>query len=192
MSIRLWSSFPQVVGAAVGTVLLYIAAVVAVRVAGRRTLAQMSAFDIVVTIALGSLLASTALPRSPALIDGLAVLVTLLSLQVLVAAARQWRPSLQRFTDFAPRVVLRNGEHDQSRSPFSAQLTLSDIEAAVRRSGASSLESVTVVVLESSGKFSTMLSEADDASLSSDRSRPTPTTTAEPAQVYSYDPRRRS
>jgi hypothetical protein len=44
----------------VGTVATYLSTLVAIRLAGRRTVAQLSSFDIVVTVAIGSLVASTA------------------------------------------------------------------------------------------------------------------------------------
>ncbi len=47
MDLSLWSSGGQVAATAVQTALMYLVAIVAARMAGRRTLAQMSAFDVV-------------------------------------------------------------------------------------------------------------------------------------------------
>ncbi len=89
MDVSLWSSLGDVAGTAVRTAAVYLLMLVAVRVAGRRTVSQMSAFDAIVTVALGSLAASSALPSNPALSDVAAALLTFLGLQVLIGAMRQ-------------------------------------------------------------------------------------------------------
>ena len=92
ISQQLWSGFEQTGDVAVRTVLAYVVALALVRLAGRRTLAQLSAFDIVVTIAAGTVVGSTALPSRPAVSDGVTVLATLMLLQVLLgrpASARR-------------------------------------------------------------------------------------------------------
>lgn len=154
MDISLWSSADQVGSTVVRMLLLYAFTVVAARVAGRRTLSQMSAFDIVVTVAIGTLLASTALPSSPAVSDGAAALVTLLVLQVALATIRQRFPGSQRWTDFRPQRVVEAGEARLPRSPWTAQLTRSDLESRLREQGLEELTDARIVVLEPDGKLS--------------------------------------
>jgi hypothetical protein len=66
---------------------IYAAVVVATRVAGPRSLAQMSAFDFVATIAVGSIVASVGLGSVP-LVDGLVAVALLFALQFGVATVR--------------------------------------------------------------------------------------------------------
>jgi uncharacterized membrane protein YcaP (DUF421 family) len=153
MDVNFWSGHEQLVGVVVAAV--YVVAVVAVRLAGRRTLAQMSAFDIVVTIALGTIVGSTALPSNASVVDGIAVIVTLL-LQVVTAAARQRFPVLRRLIDFQPQVLLRDGEIDVRRSPGSAQLTPGDLKSRLRRAGIHRLDEAHLAVLEPAGKISVL------------------------------------
>ncbi|MBW3647468.1 MAG: DUF421 domain-containing protein, partial [Actinobacteria bacterium] len=84
MELSLWSSWDTFTGAIVGTALVYFFTILVVRIAGRRTLARISGYDVVVTVAVGTLAASTALPSDPSLADGAAVLVTFLALQILI------------------------------------------------------------------------------------------------------------
>ena len=51
------------------------------RVSGKRTLTRMNAFDLVVTVALGSTLATVLLTKSVALADGLVAFAVLILLQ---------------------------------------------------------------------------------------------------------------
>jgi len=63
----------------------YAALVLMLRVSGKRTLSKMNAFDFVVTIALGSTLASLLLSKDVPLAEGLLALGLLISLQWVVA-----------------------------------------------------------------------------------------------------------
>lgn len=156
---ELWSSLEQVVQTIVATVLIYAGAVAALRLAGRRTLAQMSAFDVVVTVAIGSTMASTLVPPEPAVSDGFAVLGGLLVSQVAVAAVRQRFPGTRRLLDFAPRAIFRNGTFDLRSSPASAQVTQDELFSMLRRQGIFDLSDVQVVVLEPTGTISVARSE---------------------------------
>ena len=54
------------------------------RVSGKRTLTKMNAFDLVVTVALGSMLATVLLAKSVALAEGLTAFVLLIFLQFVL------------------------------------------------------------------------------------------------------------
>lgn len=153
MDLVLWSSSDQFVGAIFGAAVAYLFAVVAVRMTGRRTLTQLSAYDVIVTIAIGSLVASTALPADAALADGAAVLMTFLVLQALIGAARQRSDWLRRVIDFPAEVVVADGEVDLRSAPWTAQLTRSDLESRLRQSGVGDISQARLAVLEPTGKL---------------------------------------
>lgn len=154
MTISLWSDWGTFSGAVVSAAITYVFTVVAVRITGRRTLAQLSAYDVIVTVAIGTLAASTALPSNPALADGAAVLVTFLLLQVVIGALRQRLPRFRRLVDFAPLTVVRDGQVDLRSAPWTAQLTVSELESRLRQNGVGDLSGVRLVVLEPTGKMS--------------------------------------
>ncbi len=148
------SSWATVGFVAASTAAIYLTTLVAVRIAGRRTVSQMSAFDVVVTIALGTLLSSTAVSPTPSYAHGVTALVTLLMLQIGVAAIRQRVPRLRRIVDFAPRVLLRDGQPQLGMSPFGPQLTHDELLSRLRQRGVLSLDDAAVVILEPNGKVS--------------------------------------
>lgn len=156
---------------ALGTMAIYATTLLAVRVAGRRTLAQMSGFDIVVTIALGSLLATTAVSRDVSYLRGAVALVTLLSLQVVVAALRRRFTVLERILEFQPEVVAERGEVRLPRSPFGAQLNENELFSMLRKKGVFDLSEVRVVVLEPTGGVSIGTDEIDPSAAIVDRLR---------------------
>ncbi len=60
-------------------VLAYLSLIIMLRVSGKRTLAKMNAFDLVVTVAIGSTLATIVLSKSVALAEGLLALALLVT-----------------------------------------------------------------------------------------------------------------
>lgn len=154
MEISLWSDIDQFAGTVVRTAFVYVATLLAVRIAGRRTLAQLSAFDVIVTIALGSLAAGAALPSDPSLLDFVGVLLTFLAMQVVIGAFRQRFRPVRSILDFPPRVIAQDGDVSIRNSLWSAQITRDELESRLRQAGVGDLGAARVVVLEPTGKVS--------------------------------------
>lgn len=161
MSDALFESFDQVLTTMVSTALIYAFALAAVRIAGRRTLAQLSAFDILVTIAAGTVAGSAALPSHPTVADGAAVLVTLFTLQVVLGTLRQRIPAMRRLVDFSAQEVIRNGQPDLRSHVGTAQLTTTELLSELRLQGVTSMDQVAVAVLEPNGKVSVLRTDPE-------------------------------
>ena len=148
------STWTTLGGIVLTTVAFYLTTLASVRVAGRRTLAQMSAFDVVITIALGSLLATTVVSRKPAYAHAVTALLTLLALQIALGAARQRSRAVRQLLDFEPLVVVRDGQVHLPKSPLGAQITHGELMAKLRQSGIVSMDEVSLVVVEPTGEIS--------------------------------------
>ena len=138
---------------ALSTVLIYISVVVALRVGERRTLAEMSAFDFAVAVAIGSILGRVSTAREPSYIQGLAALVTLLVTHHVITFARARSPRVKRWVERPPRVLLRDGQvlTDALRREH---LTEDDLMRKLREHDVHTLDEVELVVLEAKGGFS--------------------------------------
>lgn len=89
----------------------YVALLLLLRISGKRTLAKLSAFDFVITVALGSTLATVLLSKSVALAEGVTAMALLIGLQYgvasLVSRSSRFRnlsrrvPSCCTVTDFS-------------------------------------------------------------------------------------------
>ena len=156
------SSWETVAYVVLSTAAIYCSSLVAIRVAGRRTVARMSSFDIVVSIALGSLIASTAVSSDPSYAQGMTAVATLLLLQVLAATARQRWPVARRLLDFAPYVVLRDGELDLPETPLGPQMTRDELLSKLRERGVFQLEGLRLVVIEPTGGVSVVSGDVTD------------------------------
>lgn len=147
------SSWETIGFVALGTFAIYATVLVGVRVAGRRTISQLSAFDAVVTVALGSTMASTAL-GGQSYARGATVIVTLLILQVIIAGLRQRFSTVRRLLDFPAEAIVRDGVMTLSTSPLSSQLSQDELRSLLREKGFFDLDGVRLVLLEPSGSIS--------------------------------------
>lgn len=70
MEPMLFSGWENLLRTLVVGVLAYVSLVVFLRISGKRTLSKMNAFDLIVTVALGSTLATVLLSKDVALAEG--------------------------------------------------------------------------------------------------------------------------
>lgn len=145
-----WTDLLHVV--VVGT-LVYVALIVCLRITGKRTLSKWNAFDFIVTISLGSILASAFLSRTVALTEGIFAVVVLISLQYLITWLSVRFASIRNLVKAQPTLLLDRGTMLQS-ALCSQRVTESEVRAAVRAAGIAALEDVDAVVLETDGSFS--------------------------------------
>lgn len=150
-----WSDLARV--AAVGTA-AYLTVVVVLRLSGKRTLAKLNAFDLVVTVALGSTLATILLSSEVSWSEGALALALLAGLQWLVAWATVRRAGGRDVVTARPTLLLRDGQV-LSSALTEQRVTLDEVRQAVRASGSGDLSSVAAVVLESDGSLSVISSE---------------------------------
>ncbi|MFN2289155.1 MAG: DUF421 domain-containing protein [Chromatocurvus sp.] len=134
-------------------VLAYVALVVFLRVAGPRTLAKMNAFDLVVTVALGSTLATVLLAKDVALAEGVLAFALLIGLQFAVTWSSVRARWVRRLAAGEPLMLFYCGEFLPA-ALRQARVTEDEVRAAVRSVGVDWLEQVGAVVLETDGSFS--------------------------------------
>ena len=151
-----WSSLGRIllVGA-----LAYVGLVLLLRLTGKRTLSKLNAFDLVITVALGSTLATILLSKDVALADGIVAFALLVGLQYGVAWLSVRSTRFGHLVKARPALLLYRGRLDE-RLMKAERVTRGEVEQAVRQEGGASLESVTAVVLETDGSLS-VLQEAE-------------------------------
>lgn len=132
----------------------YGALLVLLRASGKRTLAKLNAFDFVVTVALGSTLATVLLSASVALSEGIAALALLVTLQYVVAWASTRSRRVERLVKSEPALLYRNGFVDDTMRR--ERITPDEVRQAARGQGHSDLGSVAAVLLETDGTLSVL------------------------------------
>jgi uncharacterized membrane protein YcaP (DUF421 family) len=134
-------------------VLAYAALIVILRVSGKRTLSKMNAFDFVVTVALGSTLATILLNKDVALAEGALALGVLVGLQFVLTWTSVRVGWVRRTVTGEPTLVAREGRC-LPQALRRVRVTEDEVHAAVRGAGLARLDQAEAVVLETDGSFS--------------------------------------
>lgn len=145
-----WSDLARVV---VMGVLAYVALILLLRVSGKRTLSKMNAFDFVITVALGSTLATILLSKKVALADGVLALALLIFLQYVITWLSVRSTMFSRLIKAEPQLVFYAGEFIASAMKHE-RVNKGEVLQAMRSQGVKNAEQVLAVILESDGSFS--------------------------------------
>lgn len=148
-----FDSWDSVARVGVTAVVAYAALLVFLRLSGKRTLSKLNAFDLVVTVALGSTLATVVLSKDVALVDGLLALALLIGLQYAVAWLSVRAPAFQRLVKNEPSLLFYEGTF-LDVALRRARITREEVLAGIRGQGVESLADLRAVVLETDGTLS--------------------------------------
>lgn len=156
----IFDGFDPIVRVLVLGPLAYLALVVLLRASGKRTLSKLNAFDLVVTVALGSTLATILLSADVSLVTGITALAVLVLLQLAITWTSVRVGWVRRLVRSTATPLLRDGR--PLDGPLRAQrITRDELEQALRGEGVGDASTVWMVVLESDGSMS-VLPDAPD------------------------------
>lgn len=157
-----WSGLLRVV---IVGVLAYLSLVFLLRISGKRTLSKMNAFDLIVTVALGSTLATVLLSKDIALAEGVAAFTLLIGLQYVITWLSVRSRRMSNLVKAEPTLLFSGGRflHDALRRE---RVTEDEVRAAIRSQGVPDMESVAAVILETDGGM-TVLHSRDGQALTS-------------------------
>jgi uncharacterized membrane protein YcaP (DUF421 family) len=156
-----FSTSLMVVPKAVG---IYLALIGFTRLAGLRSFSKMSSFDFAVTVAFGSLLASTVLTNTPPLAQSIVALATLFLIQYVVGLLRVHSSFMVKAVDNVPSLVMAGPDilHENMRK---VRMTEDDLYAKLREANVTRFEQVRAVVVESTGDVSVLHADPEEAPL---------------------------
>ena len=144
----------------------YAALVLVLRIAGKRSLAKLNAFDLVVTVALGSTFATVILNNSIPLAEGVLALALLICLQFIITWLSVRFEPVQDLVKSEPTLLVRDGNY-LMEAMRAQRVTKEEVEAALREHGTSEISQAACVVLETDGSLSII--QADNATSSKDK-----------------------
>jgi uncharacterized membrane protein YcaP (DUF421 family) len=133
--------------------------VVVLRTSGKRTLSKLNAFDLIITVALGSTLATIVMSKDVALAEGLVALALLVSLQWLITWLSVRSTAVSRLVKSEPRLLLHEGVllPDAMKTE---RVTEDELLAALRAQGLGRLDDAAAVVMETDGSLSVIPKQA--------------------------------
>ncbi|MEM5472522.1 YetF domain-containing protein [Hoeflea sp. AS60] len=130
--------------------------VLLVRVIGLRAFSKMTAFDFVVTVATGSLLAGAAQATTwPAFFQATLAMAGLLGVQYVTARLRKRSERFEAIVQNAPVLLMRDGEINED-ALTATRVARDDLIAKLREANVLDFADVRAVVLETTGDISVL------------------------------------
>ncbi|MFP7571044.1 DUF421 domain-containing protein [Marivita sp. S2033] len=136
-----------------------------VRIVGLRSFSNMTNFDFVMTVAMGSLLAGASQSQEwTGFVQTATAMASLFAVQYGVSRLRRWSPRLDALVQNTPVLLMKNGVilRDNLRATRVAE---EDLIAKLREANALNFASVRAVVLETTGNISVMHGDHVDEAL---------------------------
>ncbi len=131
-------------------VLVYLFLVVGLRLAGKRELAQLNAFDLVVLLTISNTVQNAIIGADNSVLGGIVGATTLLVFNYVVVRFVFAHPWAERYLEGDADMLMRSGRLLDDRLRAEG-ITVGELEAAARRQGFAALNEVDKAILEANG-----------------------------------------
>jgi len=133
---------------------MYLALMVLFKIAGRRSLAELTTFDFVLLMIIGEATQQALLGDDFSLTNAFLVIITLIAIDVGFSLLKQRSRWVSRLIDGEPTIIVENGKllHRRLRH---ARLVEADVMEAARSSqGIETIDQIKFAIIERNGKIS--------------------------------------
>jgi uncharacterized membrane protein YcaP (DUF421 family) len=134
-------------------IIVYLFLVVMLRLSGKRELVQLNPFDLVVLLTLSNTVQNAIIGEDNSVSGGLLGATSLLAINYLVVRFLYSHKKLDQIVEGSADVLIENGKV-RPQHLKKELITVSQLEAAARKQGFSSLAEVDQCILESGGNLS--------------------------------------
>ena len=142
---------------------IYVAVILFTRIFGKRSFSKMSSFDFAMTVAVGSIIATTLLSSTVSLLDGVIGLFTVYLLQLIAAYLRRYK-FFRKMIDNDP-LLLMQGSVILHENLKKARVTEGDLRSKLREANVMNLSQVRAVIFETTGDMVVLHSEDNSIEL---------------------------
>lgn len=133
---------------------IYLILLAALRLSGRRTVAQMTTFDFVLLLIIAETTQQALLGDDFSIVNATLLILTLFGVDIVLSYVKQWSPKIALFLDGTPTVLIADGKVDE-RAVRRARVNIEDILVAAReQQGLARLDQIKFAVLEADGGIS--------------------------------------
>ena len=131
--------------------IVYVVLMLLFRVAGKRSLAEVTSFDLVLLLIISEASQQAMIDNDNSMTNALLLVSTLIGMNILLSiVTKRWKP-LDRWIEDVPLVILRNGDPIRERMR-KERIDESDILEAARASeGLERLDQIKFAILERTG-----------------------------------------
>lgn len=138
----------------INAAIIYVFLWVIIRITGRRTLGQLTAFELVLFLIIGGATQRALVGQDYSLTNAIIVVTTLVTLEIAVSLVERRSKVFSRIIRGVPLIVVENGR-PLARRLYRARISEEDVlEAARRHHGLTKMDEVKFAILEASGEIS--------------------------------------
>jgi len=138
---------------------MYVFLLVIFRLSGKRTLAQISTFDLILLLIVSEATQNALIGNNSSMTHAFLIIVTLVGIDIALSLLKQRWPSLDRWIEGLPLAVVKNGRPLEENMRH-ARVDEADILCAAReRQGLMSMDQIGLAVLERNGHISIVPSQ---------------------------------
>ena len=133
---------------------IYVVLLVVLRLSGRRTLAQMTPFDLVLLLIIAETTQQALLGDDFSITNAFVLIVTLFGIDIALSYLKKGHDGLALLIDGTPTILVSHGQPDR-RALVRARVSLDDVLKAARiQQGLEGVGQIKFAVLEASGEIS--------------------------------------
>ncbi|MHC8381431.1 DUF421 domain-containing protein [Pseudomonas sp. LB3P14] len=138
---------------------MYLALMVLFKIAGRRSLAELTTFDFVLLMIIGEATQQALLGDDFSLTNSMLVIITLIVIDVGLSLLKQRSQWVSQLIDGGPTIVVENGKFLHKRLCHARLIEADIMEAARSSQGIETLDQIKFAILERNGKISVIAQE---------------------------------
>lgn len=132
---------------------IYLTLFILFRVVGKRTLAQITTFDVVLLLIISEATQQAMVGADTSMANAVVAISTLAALDVILTSLKHRHPRLEAWLDGQPVVLVSDGKPIEAHLNRE-RLDLDDVLESARENGLLRLDQVRLAVLERTGKIS--------------------------------------
>ena len=138
------------------TVILYLVVIIAIRLMGKRQIADMQPGELVVTLLISEIASMPLQDTTQPMLFGLSAIFTLVTLEIAVSLVALKSPLVRRLLSGGSVIIIEDGRLNQ-RALKKVRLTVPDLMELLRGQEVFDISTVAFAVLETGGSLSVML-----------------------------------
>ena len=139
---------------ALRAVAVYALALLVIRIMGKRTVGNFTAFDLLVALMLGEVV-DEIIYGNVAFVQGTVAILTIASAHYANSWLSYWGHGLDKVLEGTPTVVVRDGKLER-KGMRAERMNENDVQAELRLSGVDDMEEVRLATVETDGQVSVL------------------------------------
>jgi uncharacterized membrane protein YcaP (DUF421 family) len=136
------------------TAFIYLFLLVLLRLAGKRTMAQITIFDFLLLLLISEAVQQSMVGNDASLLGGVLAAITLVGMETLLSLTKLKNKAIDRLLEGEPVIIVENGKPIRSRMAKERVDDEEILEAARRLQGIERMSQIKYAILEKSGGIS--------------------------------------